>query len=526
MKSILTSQGILRLGVVLVVVLGLLGGGFAFFRSSEDKATANSGEVTSDEAAEVEIPVKVVHPRFDKSFTMTEKRPADVRPYFTADLETRVPGIVEPFPYDVGSKVKEGEELIHVSVPDWVARRNQRQADLDHAKAVVDQKKAEIDVAIADWEAAEAKVKAYVARESADKAYMNYRKKQRDRYLGLLEDRAIDAKLVDEQEDQLLAAFEKVNADEQQVISAKADAKAAKTRIEEAKAALEEAKAKVKVAEAELKYAQAMLDYSIIKAPFDGVIVRRHVDPGFFVQNAGDGHATPLLTIERNDIVTIVMWLPDVYAAYLTPKTEAIFETPALPGIKIRGKVTRYPPSLVNPENDRTMMVEVDLWNRSPQKFQQIKDDKKFRAGLKKGMPEDPEGGLPVVPQIEGVLQGGREMHLMPGMFGQMTLILRNFNNVYMLPSQAITYRGGVPYIYVVKDGKAHLQPVKVQVDDGKLAKVDLINEREEIIGELTGKEEVIVSNQGELDEGIPVKPSLVEEWKQLEHSGDHNDKH
>jgi multidrug resistance efflux pump len=526
MKSILTSQGAMRLGVVLVVVLGLLGGGFAFIHHGVDKAAAEAGEPPeSDEPVEVEISVKIVHPRHDKEFTMTEKRPANVRPYYAADLVTRVPGIVKELSYDVGSKVKAGEPLVEVAVPDLVAKRDQLKAEIKHAEAVVGQKSAVVDVAKADWEAAKARVNAARARERADREYWAYRKKQKDRYVGLLADRAIDAKLVDEQEDELQAALERYNASQEKVISATADAKAAETRITQAKEELNEAKAKVDVAKAEEAYAQAMLDYATIRAPFDGVIVCRNVDPGFFVQNAGDGKVTPLLTIHRNDIVTVTMRLPDNFAPYVTPQTEAIFETSTLPGVKIHGKVTRYPPSLVTPANDRTMLVEVDLWNRSPKRVEEKLNDPNFIKGLKKGMPGDPRGGLPVVPKIEGNM-AGRE--ILPGMYGEMTLVLKKFENVHMLPSQAIINKGGYQYIYVVKDGKAHLQPVKEQVNDGKLAYVELLDEEGGVIGDLTGQEEVIISNQGELSEGQPVKPALVkdEEWKSLVPGGDHNEKH
>jgi multidrug resistance efflux pump len=527
MKSILTSQGAMRLGVALVVVLGLLGGGFAFIHHGVDKATAGANEPPeSDEPVEAEIPVKIVHPRYDKEFTMTERRPADVRPYYEADLVTRVPGIIKWLPYDVGSKVKAGQELVKVAVPDLVAKRNQLEAEIKHAQAVVGQKEATVEVAKADWEAAKARIGATEARERADKEYLAYRKKQKDRYIGLLADRAIDAKLVDEQEDEFQAAFERHNAAVEKVISAKADAKAAETRITQAKEELNEAKAKVDVAKAERDYAQAMLDYATIRAPFDGVIVRRNVDPGFFVQNAGDGHATALLTIHRNDIVTVVMRLPDNFAAYVTPETEAIFETSSLPGVKIRGKVTRYPPSLVTPEKDRTMLVEVDLWNRSSQRINEKLNGPNrdsFIKGLKKGMPGDPRGGLPVVPKIEGNM-AGRE--ILPGMYGELTLVLKKFENVHMLPSQAVINKGGYQYIYVVKDGKAQLQPVKEQTNDGKLAYLELLDREGRVIGDLTGEEEVIVSNQGELSEGQPVKPALVEDWKSLVPGGDRNEKH
>lgn len=522
MKSILTPQRGLRLGVILVVVLGLLGAGFAFIHHVGDEASPGSGEPESNEVPEVEISVKTVYPRQDKSFTMTEKRPADVQPYFETDLQTRVPGLVEWIPYDVGSQVEAGNNLIRVSVPDLEARSDQRKADLYHAEALVKEKKAAIDVAKADYEAALSRIKASEARLRADQSYRVFRKKQAERFAGLQKARAIEYELVDEQQDRYHASIEAVTADEEKVSSAKADAIACKARISLTQAELEEAQAKVEIAKAEQAFAQAMLDYSIIRAPYDGVIVRRNVDPGHFVQNAGDSHAKHLLTVQRSDIITIVMRLPDHYAPYVTPQTEAIFETSSLPGVKIHGKVTRYPPSLVTPEKDRTMLVEVDLWNRSPQQFEEKKNDRTFLNGLKRGMPGDPRGGLPVVPKIEGNLAGRQ---ILPGMYGEMTLLLRKFENVYMLPSQAVINQGGIPYIYVVKDGKAQKQPVKEQVNDGKLVYVELLDREGGVIGDLTGKEEVIVSNQGELSEGQPVKPVSVPDWKELVPGGDRNDK-
>jgi HlyD family secretion protein len=528
MKANLTSGGVLRVSVALVVVLAVLGGGLAIFLNNSHKATAGSSEHENGDVEEPAIAVKTVHPRHDKYFTMVEKRPADVRPYFEANLETRVPGIVSWLPADVGTEVKKNEELVRVAVPDLLAREKQRDAAWQLAKAQVMQREAAIKTAEADHKAAQARSQAARARLKSDVAYREFREKQQRRYVGLLADRAIDARLVDEQEDRLQAAVEAVNAAREAVASADAQVEASQARITQANADLEEAKQNVQVTEAELGYAKAMLGYATIIAPFDGVIVRRNVDPGFFVQNAGDGHATPLLTIQRNDIVTIVMRVPDNFAPFVTPETEAIFETPSLPGVKIHGKVTRYPPSLINPERDRTMLVEVDLWNRSRKEFEEkLKDPKsKFVEGLKKGMPGDPKGGLPIVPQVEGKLGAGRKMYLMPGMFGEMTLVLRKFANVHLLPSSAIINKGGYTYIYVVKDGKAHLQPVKEQIDDGKLVKVELLNAEGEVVGDLTGKEEVIISNQGELDEGQPINPSLVENWKSLAPGGDPNEKH
>jgi multidrug efflux pump subunit AcrA (membrane-fusion protein) len=527
MNSNLTSGGVLRVSVALVVVLGLLGGGLAFFlHGSRNSAMASTGEEVG-EPEEPPISVKTVYPRYDQTFTMTEKRPADVLPYYRDQLDSRVAGEIVWIQTAPGDVVKKGDPLVDIYVPERAARVKEEEAALVRANAQVEQKKAGVNVAVEEFNAAKEKIKALEAKLRSDQAYYEFRKKQADRYAKLLVDRAIDAVLVDEQEDRLVAARETVIATNQAYQSAKAELKAVEAKINQAVSDRDEAIANVKFTEAELEHAKAQLDFARIHAPFDGVIVERneHANKGAIVQSADQGHPTPLLVIERQDIVTVVMRVPDIYAPYITPQTEAIFETPSLPGVKIRGKVTRYPPSLINPAKDRTMLVEVDLWNHSPAEFNKVKDDPEFKSGLKNGLPGDPNHGLPIVPQIEGKLRAGQQSQLLPGMFGEMTLVLRKFDDVYMLPSKAIVTPGGVTYIYVVKDGKAHLQRVSKQVDDGKLVKVELLDEKGEVLGDLTGKEEVVVSNQGELSEGQPVKPVLEENWKSLMKGSDPNEK-
>lgn len=520
MKQMISRGGFLRIGLALILVLGMIGGGVAFFwngGSHLSSAGANEGESTG-EPAHVAIQVKSVKPHYDKSFSMLEKRPADVLAYYRDDLACRVPGVIRMIRTDKGDTVKQGETLIEVDVPELEADVKEQEAAVDRAKAQVKQQEAALVSAKAELGVIEAKIKAAGAKLRSDKAYLTFRKKQADRFQTLLASNSIEARLVDEQMDRHEAAIEAVNASFEAVNSAEAQKISAEARIKQTEADLEEAQSKVKVIQAESDRAKALLKFATITAPFDGVIVDRdrHANVGAVVQKADSGALKPLLTVQRSDIVTVVMRVPDNFAPYITPETEAIFETHSLPGVQIHGKVTRFPPSLDNPEHDRTMVVEVDLWNGTKEEFDKKKDDATFRAGLKKGMPGDPNNGLPIVPEIKGELAGGRQLRLLPGMFGQMTLLLRKFDNAYMLPSASIVSQGGNTYIYVVQDGKAHLQQVKVQVDDGKLVKVELLGKSGEVLGDLTGKEEVIISNQGELSEGQLVQPTVVEDWRKL----------
>src|SRR5262249_34937214 len=157
-------------------------------------------------------------------------------------------------------------------------------------------------------------------------------------------------------------------------------------------------KTRITVAQADQATAQAMLNYAKIKAPFTGMIVARHVDPGAFVQNASTGHATPLLTVVRTDIVTVVMWVPEKEAPYVTKQTEAVVRLDALGDREIRAKVTRLSHWL-DPDKSRDMRVEVDLDNK------------------------------------EGKLK--------PGMYGSMRLLLQKYDNAYLVPVSAVFERRG-----------------------------------------------------------------------------------
>jgi hypothetical protein len=154
------------------------------------------------------------------------------------------------------------------------------------------------------------------------------------------------------------------------------------------------------------------------------------------------------------------------------------------------------------------MRVEVDLYNGSKKEYQEFlaREKAKDKADLKGGQ-------LPLFPNIAGRDEAKDPPRLMTGSYGMMQLVLHKFKNAWLLPSSAIVNRGGKAYISIVKDDAAQMVPVLVQVDNGKVAKVVLLKMvgEEEVDQEFTGDEQVIISNQGELNDGQKVKATLTE---------------
>src|SRR5437870_3197623 len=97
-------------------------------------------------------------------------------------------------------------------------------------------------------------------------------------------------------------------------------------------------------------------------APFDGIITQRNFYPDATIRAAGEkGGQTPLLTIQRTDVMRVVVQIPDSEARYADPGDTAYVEIDAFRGAKFEAKVSR----IADTEDTQTrlMRVEIDLPN-------------------------------------------------------------------------------------------------------------------------------------------------------------------
>ncbi len=533
-------HGWIKSVVLGLLVLGAAGlGGLYLLHVHRAKADTGTNEEESEAA---EVLVKTVHPQRDPDFQLQVERPANVEAYYRAPVEARVAGEVEWIEVARGTEVKKGDLLVKVSVPDL-------DADAVQKCELVKQREQELKLAESFVKTSEANIEEKATLLKSAVATTEFKELQYKRLYNLYLKEAIEKEKVDEANKEREVA----RANELAAIASK---KKADAEWEDAKVKVAVAQANIRVAEAACKAAKALAEYARVRAPWSGTVVDRFVDPGSFVQNASTGHPTPLVTLERTDVVTVGMRVPDNVAPLVSDgtngreATEAVLELDNLPGVKIKGKVTRIAKTLETRDRDRTMRVEVDLWNSDPKlydaflKANYVWDEKehKYRPrvrnidtykDIEKGKyagKEAPdflkEGPPPLVPKGEGQKwDPDNPPHLLADMYGKMTLILKSFAKSYLVPSVAIFHEGGRSLMYVVrtqldKDGKehktAHKVAVRVQVDDGDLAKVILVDKKGADLGELTGKEEVVISNQEELSEDQPVATALQEDWHAL----------
>ena len=90
-------------------------------------------------------------------------------------------------------------------------------------------------------------------------------------------------------------------------------------------------------------YAQIseMQGYLQIRAPFNGIITARNVNPGAYVGPSGKGSDQPLFTLQEQKRLRLVVSVPEAYTGYLGHQKEVSFTVKAMPDQQFKAKVTR-----------------------------------------------------------------------------------------------------------------------------------------------------------------------------------------
>lgn len=383
--------------------------------------------------------------------------PGRVEAYEVTPLHAKATGYVIKVPVDVGDPIRgprgdaPGTLLCELQVPELKEELAQKAAAVGQVNAEVLQADASVKVAEAAMRSANAKVaeaKAAVDREES--LYVRWQS-EFERVSLLAESGAVTKKVADEtraQRDAADAGRKEVAA---RVASAEARQQEVAADLEKARADAIAARSRLAVAEADERRVAAMVDYTLIRAPFDGVVVERKIHTGHLVQSGADSQK-PLLTVMRTDPVRVLIDVPEVDAVHVTPRTRVEIRIPALPGSSYVGTITRSSWSLN--ATSRTMSAEVHL------------------------------------PNAQGAWR--------PGQYVQAKLTTAEVKNALSLPRSAVVTQDKQTYCFVVdSQGKVARLPVSLGIQAG--AEV-------EILEGLTGSEQVISVNAGAYREGQVVE--------------------
>jgi len=216
--------------------------------------------------------MEVVRPR-RVSLARKLEMAATVEALKRIELCARVPGVVDYLPdeMDIGRRVAKDEVLLRLAVPELEADKKHKEALLEQARKQKVQAEEARTVAEREVEEAQRQEKRY----AADYTFQGLK---HERMRELVRRGAQELQMEQEARQQMDAADAALQAARAQIATRRA-------KVRAAAADLEVAENRIQVAEAEVEKLRTAIAFATVRAPFDGVITRRWVDPGATIKD-------------------------------------------------------------------------------------------------------------------------------------------------------------------------------------------------------------------------------------------------
>ena len=412
-----------------------------------------SAEKKAGQSAQQVMRVEVVRPE-RHTVSRSVGVPGELQAFETTPIHAKIAGYVKDWTVNIGAKVKKGQVLAELWVPEVEADLQQKRAAIEQAQAKKAQAEAAVKVAQAAVTSASAKVAEVQSGVKRAEADLTRWQMEDRRIQQLFDERAQTGTLLDETRNKLGAAESSADEVRAKVKSAEAALSEARSEADKAGSDVAAAAASIDVARSEVRYAQAMLAYARIEAPFDGIITRRNVDTGHLTRPGSD--APPLFVAARTKLVTITVDIPETYSTDVNPGDRALIKLQAMKGQTVAGTVTRTAWAL-DPKT-RTLRTEIDIPN-----------------------------------------PGGK---LRPGLYAYATVIVDEHKDVLTIPTTAVIQEQDKAFCVVVVDGKAVRRAIETGLSDGT---------HTEVTSGLRGSEAIVKTSAASIVEGQAVevvKPS------------------
>ena len=394
-------------------------------------ATAENGPATTWEVATV-----TTRPYIEQ----VDLPGASVRGFETTRLMAKVGGYVGEIgtvggkEVDIGTPVKQGTVLAKLDIPEMADELREKQAFVARAVSEVAQAEAAVQQARAAVTQAQAAVKEAHALRAEKTALLKLQTTKLARIKGLVAAGSVNTLSRDEAQYAVDAAKAALISVAATVTTAEANVTAALADIKKSEADKAAAEDRVKVARAQFDRVTTLADYATLRAPFDGIVTKRLVDHRAFVRPAtSNSGAMPLFEVTRTDHVRVAVSVPSTQAPKIHPGQAVIFHTiGGLPGVTVTGTVSRTA-GVLDPKS-RMMRIEADFKN----------------------------------PLTNA--STGKSIRLTPGMFGTVTVIIKKWKALPIVPTTAVaTDENHQPYVMVVEaNGRCRRQPIAIAFNDAK----------------------------------------------------------
>jgi membrane fusion protein, multidrug efflux system len=363
--------------------------------------------------------------------------PANIGAMQYTTIYARVDGYLTSRLVDIGDHVKTGQLLAEIDTPTVDQELYQARADLLEARAKQKSAEAQLKESIAQ----QGKAAAEVDRWKANNDYADLTAK---RWKNL----AFRGAVSQQSKDEKVRGYEATTAD---LNAAKMELNAATAQIAASQSNVGVAKAGVVAKQAAVDREAAKQSFKFVRAPFEGVITERKVDPGALITQGSSSQSLELYQLAKIEKLRVYVGVPQRIARYLHAGMKADVLVPEYPERKFLGEVTNVSGAL--DPNTRTRQTEIHISNT--------------------------------------------DHALLPGMYAEVKMTTLRDSQWIRVPGTTIVTKPEGLFVVVVVDGKAHYQPVTVGRDFG---------DEIEIRFGLKGGEQVVVSPSDDLREGDRVE--------------------
>ena len=282
-----------------------------------DKASAANNATVVPEGVSVGV-AKIVR----TSLTRTLTQSSELVPFQEIDVYAKEAGYVKKLDVDYGSRVKAGDVMAVLEIPELQEQLAQDDAAIKNAQEMITHAENELS-----------------RREANAKVlHLAY-----NRLSGVAKSKPG------------LVAQQEVDNSEGSDLAAQAQVEATKASLQSAQSVLEQAHAK-------RAHDQVLFDYTKITAPFAGVITQRYANYGTLMQagTSSSTQAMPLARLSQDDLFRLVIPVPESFVRFIHVGDPVQVNVPSL-NKKFPGKLARF--SVDVREDTRTMHTEVDVPN-------------------------------------------------------------------------------------------------------------------------------------------------------------------
>ena len=421
--------------------------------------------------------VRIIKPEVRK-LVRDVGQPSFIEAFERTSIYPKLSAYIDKWIVDIGDKVKKGDVLATLFVPELVEDFETKKATVKLDNERVQLARKMVEVAAADVKAAEARLTESQAILAKYEAEVDRWGTEVKRLTHEVNQGVVDPQILLESTNQWKSSAASRDAAKATITKAEAELLSKQATLAKAKVDVSVAQADLAVATSEAKRIEAWVGYLTLTAPFDGVIVSRNANTfDFVLPSSGDpsadnraphlspsGGAAPIYVVDRTDKVRVFVDIPEQDANFVHVGTRASVLAKAYRDEPIAGTVTRT--SWALNVKSRTLRAEIDLPN-----------------------------------------PGGR---LLPGMYAYANVLIER-PGVRALPVSALTHSGDKTYCWMYKDGHAQRAEIQTGVSDGDWIEVTNLEQPKMSTTDhpwkpINGTEKVILGDLSILAEGAPVE--------------------